>query len=92
MFRVTETFQKEGSEAKAKFNLSIDPLHPFKFKGDDGEDEATDHTFALHLREAIMVAFAALGGERKLGCPPRGALERLLQKKLRTLQRKNADK
>ena len=78
-FKVKDTFAKTEEEKLSKVHLQAHPLFIFDQKGDIAS--CFDMTIG-HFMQALDDLLTKMGGERKLGQAPRGALERVVENSL----------
>ena len=79
-FRNTEAFKRAGQPGMHKVSFLFDSQTMLKVDKLEG-------TAAMSKLKAIMLkVMVSEGGQRKVGPPPKGELERVLQRRLRQLQ------
>ena len=71
---------EQQQQKKVKIGFLVDPLMHKKVVNYSGPEGAS------MLRAHMLAGMQAVGGELKIGPPPKNELERLLQQKLKSLQ------
>ena len=69
---------------RAKITMAVDPLHPHQL---DGIAE-TGVELATAIREQFHKAIVQCGGQRMNGQAPKGQLERLMEARLKRMQKR----